>query len=94
MTIEKNLKRNLPSFIIAQDVKSGYNNIIINDLITKFSRVSNKYYSTISHSNGTNPNSYDHEKSGINLLLRYIVKTPRLQIWEDSPFIYINKGVL
>ena len=36
MTIEKNMKENLPSFIIAQDVKSGYNNINIKNLLKKF----------------------------------------------------------
>ena len=44
MTIEKNMKRNLPSFIIAQDVKSGYNNVVIKDLLSKFKRVSTMYY--------------------------------------------------
>ena len=46
MTIEKNLKRNLPSYIIAQDVKSGYNNVIIEDLIRKFEKASNDYYNS------------------------------------------------
>ena len=36
MTIEKNMKNNLPSYIIAQDVKSGYNNINIKNLLNKF----------------------------------------------------------
>ncbi len=40
MIIEKNLKRNLPSYIIAQDVKSGYNNVVIKDLIHKFASAS------------------------------------------------------
>ena len=44
MTIEKNLKRNLPSYIIAQDVKSGYNNVVIEDLLKKFKETSNEYY--------------------------------------------------
>ncbi len=44
MIIEKNLKRNLPSYIIAQDVKSGYNNVVIKDLIHKFEGASNEYY--------------------------------------------------
>ncbi len=44
MTIEKNLKRNLPSYIIAQDVKSGYNNVVIKDLIHKFEGAANNYY--------------------------------------------------
>ena len=36
MTIEKNMARNLPSYIIAQDVKSGYNNVNIKNLLKKF----------------------------------------------------------
>ena len=44
MAIEKNMKRNRVSFVIAQDVKSGYNNVIIDDLIMKFKTASNKYY--------------------------------------------------
>ena len=35
-----------------------------------------------------------HEQEGIFLLLEYIVKTPRLKIWEQSPWINILKGVL
>ena len=30
----------------------------------------------------------------MNLLLGYVVKTPRLKVWEASPDIQINKGVL
>ena len=44
MAKEKNLKRNLPSYIIAQDVKSGYNNVIIEDLIKKYKKTANEYY--------------------------------------------------
>ncbi len=44
MTIEKNLRKNLPSYMIAQDVKSGYNNVVIKDLMKKFKKTSHEYY--------------------------------------------------
>ena len=43
MTIEKNMQNNLPSFIIAQDVKSGYNNVNIKNLLKKFKAALDKH---------------------------------------------------
>ena len=43
MTIEKNMARNLPSYIIAQDVKSGYNNVNIKNLLKKFKTTLNEH---------------------------------------------------
>ena len=43
MTIEKNMENKLPSFIIAQDVKSGYNNVNIKNLLKKFKAALDKH---------------------------------------------------
>lgn len=45
MAIERNLANKKPTFIIAQDVKSGYNNVVIQDLLKTFRKHSNTYYS-------------------------------------------------
>jgi len=92
--IEKNMKRNLPSYIIAQDVKSGYNNVVIKDLLKKFGEASNEYYNKLFQEEGAAEGDHSQEQEGLNHLLRYIVQTPRLRIWNESPDIRINKGVL
>ena len=49
MAIERNMARHKPSFIIAQDVKSGYNNVVIADLLQKFKTVQDRHYSQEIH---------------------------------------------
>lgn len=94
MAIEKNMRNNLPSFIVAQDVKSGYNNVVIDDLLTKFTAASNKYYSSQMQEEEDGVDLIAREQEGIQLLLQYITKTPRLKIWQNSSCIFIMKGVL
>jgi hypothetical protein len=81
MTLEKNLKRKLPSYIIAQDVKSGYNNVIIKDLLNKFQKTSNKFYQ---EKREQEQEEREQEKQGVYNLLSFMVRTPRLKIWESS----------
>ena len=61
MAIEKNLTRNRPSFLIVQDVKSGYNNVIIEDLLAKFQKVSDEYYSNMMEEEIDVMNVIEHE---------------------------------
>jgi hypothetical protein len=75
-------------------VKSGYNNVVIKDLLEKFGEASNEYYNKLFQEEGAAEGDHSQEQEGLTYLLRYIVQTPRLRIWNESPDIRINKGVL
>ena len=85
------MKQNKPSFIIAQDVKSGYNNIRWKDVLNNCKRnLIPKLQIQGQHNEETNIRLY---REGTYQLLKHVITQPKLKIWKDEPVISLAKGL-
>ena len=81
MEMEKNMERNLPSFILAMDIKGGYNNVNLQHLEATFEkRVLQELPS--------------HNQQNTLKLMKYITRSPQLKIWRTGSTIQVTKGLL
>ena len=98
MQIEKNMKENKPTFIIAQDIESGYNNVdwsnILETCRTKIiPNLQRQEEGVGEHSAGGKEEEEDPYKRGTFNLIKHIVTKPKLKIWKEWPEIQLTRGL-